>query len=88
MTSIIFCCPDRVKRIVFGAAISYSLKLQVIVCDSVHWSKCTYWEYNSPKFDSVAETLTLHSMYTASKYSHDQIVKFTRRSMLNEHSNI
>lgn len=80
MTSIIFCCPGQARRIVFGAALSYSLHLQVIVCDNHYWSKCTLWDCNSSKFDSAAETLILHSMYTASKYSHKEIVEFTKGS--------
>ena len=82
MVSIIFGRPIRMQRIVFGAALSYTGQLRVIVCNKATYSKVTSWNIPSPKFDSVAETLTIHSMYTASKYSVAEIRSYTKGNKL------
>lgn len=78
MVPIIFKCPVRSQRIVFGAAIAPTRTIRVIICDNGAWLKCTTWGIHSPKFNSIVETLTIHSMYTASKYSEAEIRSHTK----------
>lgn len=76
MVSIIFWCPLRLQRIVFGTGVVSPGGIRVVSHE--HGDRCTIWNKPSPKFDKFAETLIIHSMHTALKYSTADIRYYTQ----------